>query len=161
VTTRKSLRCQRGIGEPSNVWRVASSVQAIGTYEAEVEEEGAKCGQPEAECVESREGHVPGSDHNGDQVIGESEHKRHGHKEDHRGAMHGEHLIEEVWRDEMITRGDKLNSHDGGFDATDHEEYKRKNDVHDAQPLVVNGGNPIVKPVHQGAVSWVGFWQFD
>ena len=155
VPARKCLRSQRRVGEPSHVGSVSRAVKAIGPHQAEIEEKASKCGHPEAERIQARERHVARADHQREQIIGEAEHDGHGNEENHRGPMHGEHPVEDLGRDEMVVRDDELNPHDRGFDSADHEKHQGIKNVHDAQPLVIDGSDPPVKPVHQGrGATW-------
>ena len=60
--------------------------------------------------------------------------------------MHGEQPVEDLGRNKIVVRTNKLNANDGRFHSGDHQKHQRINDVQNAQSLVVNGGNPIVEP---------------
>ena len=116
---REGLRGERSIGEPSDVGSITCSVEAAAAEEAEVEEDAAERGQPEAEGIQPRKRHVSGADHQRHEIVRESKHKRHGDEEDHRRAVHREHAVEELRRNEVVVRRDELDSHDGRLEAAD------------------------------------------
>ena len=66
VAGRKNAGGERSVGEPADVGRAAGAVEAVGAEIAEVEQEAAERGDPEAEGVQTREGHVAGADHQRD-----------------------------------------------------------------------------------------------
>ena len=104
-----------------------------------MEEQSAERREPEAECIQARERHVPGPDHQRHEVVRESEHHRHGDEEDHRRAVHGEQPIEGLWRDEVVERPDELDAHQARFDPGDYQEEQRIDDVEGADALVIGG----------------------
>src|SRR5271155_4070505 len=61
--------------------------------------------------------------------------------------MHGEHAIENLWRDEMILRNDELNAQDRRFDAADYEEEKRVENVKNAELFVIYGDDPFMQAI--------------
>ena len=149
VSRRKCLRGQRRVGKPSDVRRAARAVESVAAHKTEVEEQPAERGHPEAEGIQARECHVARADHQRHQVVRESEHQRHGHEENHGRAVHGEHAVEDLGRDEIVVRTDELNPHDRRLNSADHEKDQRIEDVQDAQPLVIDGGHPFVKLLHE------------
>ena len=147
VPGRKGLRRQRGVREPAHVRSGSHSVQAEPAHEAEVEEQPAERRHPEAEGVQPRERHVPRSDHERDQIVREAEHERHHHEEDHRGAVHREHLVEDLRRHEGAVRPGELDPHHRGFDSADGEERQRVADVEEPYPFVVDRREPTLERV--------------
>ncbi len=67
---------------------------------------------PEAERIQPRKRHVARADHQRHEVIRESEKDRHRHEENHRGAVHREHAVENLRRNECAVRLHQLNAHD-------------------------------------------------
>ena len=61
--------------------------------------------------------------------------------------MHREEAVEDLRRDEVIVRTEKLDAHDGGFDPTDYEKQQSVGYIKDAQPLVIDSCNPFVERV--------------
>ncbi len=49
----------------------------------------------------------------------------------------------------MVVRNRELDPHDGGFDSADHQEHQGINDVQDAEPLVIDGRDPLMHAVEQ------------
>ena len=146
VPGRECARSKRRIGKPADVRRVAGAVQPIAADEAEIEQQASERGHPETEGVQPRKGHIARANHQRNQIGAEAKEDGHGHEENHGGAVHREHAVENFRRNKMIVRNDELDPHDGRFDAADHEEDQRVDDVENAQLLVVHGDNPIVEP---------------
>ena len=136
---------QRCVGEPSDRGGRPGAVQS-GTQEvAAVEQQPAEEGQPEAERVEAREGHVARPDHERHQVVGRPEHEGHPHEEHHGGAVHGEQPVEGIGPDQGVAGHGELPAHHRSLEAGDHEEDEGHADVHDPDPLVVDGEDPLVE----------------
>ena len=150
------LRGEWRVGKPSDIGSVSGAVQAIGSEETKIEKDASECRQPKAEGIETREGHIPRTDHQWDEVVRKSKQHGHDHEENHGGAMHGEHSIEYFGRYEIVMWTDELDAHDGRFDAADHEKHQGIKYVQDAQPLMVDGGYPLMKPGDKGKGSRVG-----
>src|SRR5580658_8372296 len=70
--------------------------------------------------------------------------------------MHREHSVEHLRRDEIVMRTYELDTHDRRFHSSADEKYQRVKDVQDAQSLVIDGGHPLVKPVHERARRRLG-----
>ena len=117
----------------------------VGEFEepAAVEHHGAGDERPEREGVQAGERHVAGADLQRDQEVEERGRERHDPEEDHRGAVHGEQLVVHARRDEVVVRTGQLRADGQGLDATDEEEEHREGTVHDAELLVVDGGQPV------------------
>ena len=90
VTGGEDARRKWRVGEPAYVGGGSRSVESAAGKVAEVEQQAAEGGDPEAEGVEAREGHVAGANHEGDKVIAEAEENGHADEKHHRGAVHGE-----------------------------------------------------------------------
>ena len=149
VPGRECLRRQRRVGKPSHVRSIARPVQAIRSHQAEIKKKASECRQPETKSIQTRERHVARANHQRDQIIRKSEQNGHGHEENHRGPMHGEHAVEHLRRDEIVVRADELDAHDRRFDPADHEKEQSINDVHNAKPLVIDGRHPLVKRIDE------------
>ena len=63
--------------------------------------------------------------------------------------MHGEHSVEDLWRNKVVMWTDKLDADDGRFDPADQEKHQGINDVQNAQPLVIDGRHPFVQRIHE------------
>ena len=151
VSDGECLRGQRSISEPSDVGRTSRAVQSVAAEEAEIQEQSAQRGHPEAEGIQPRECHVARADHQRHQIVRKPEHQRHGDEEDHRRAVHGEHAIEDLRRNEIVVRPDELHAHDGRFDAAECEKDQRVQNVEDAEALVIHGGHPLVQAERERA----------
>ena len=147
VAGREDLCGERSVGEPADVGRGARGVEAAAADVAEVEQQAGEGGDPEAEGVEAREGHVARADHQRDKIVAEAEEDGHAHEEDHGGAVHGEELVEDLRRDEVIVGHGELNAHQDRFEAGDDQKDERVDDVHQADLFVVDGGQPLVDDV--------------
>ena len=66
--------------------------------------------------------------------------------------MHREHAVEELRRDEIVKRPDQLDPHDRSFNAADDQESQGEQDVQDAEPFMIDRGQPSVNPAHVEAV---------
>ena len=144
---REELGCERRIGKPAHIRRRARAIQAIAANEAEVKQQPAEGGDPEAEGVEAGKGHVARADHQRDKVVAKAEENRHAHEEDHGGAVHGEHAIEDLGRDEVIVGHGQLDAHHGGFQPGDEQEDQRVADIQHPDAFVVYRGEPFIHRV--------------
>ena len=61
--------------------------------------------------------------------------------------MHREELVEDVGRHQVAVRPRELQAHDQRLEATDAEEDERRDEVEDADALVVDRGDPRVRAV--------------
>ena len=95
-----------------------------------------------AQGVEPGEGDVAGADHQGQQVVGEPGRHRHDHQEDHGGAVHGEDLVVHVGAEEGALGRPQLPAQQHGLEAAEQEEQPGGEGVHQADLLVVDGGDP-------------------
>ncbi len=149
VAGRKRLGGERRIGQPADIGRAAHAVKAEAADETEIEEQPAEGRHPEAECIEPREGHVARADHQRNQIIGDAEQNRHAHQKHHGGAVHGEQLVVEFRREEVVVRDGKLNADGHRLGSGDEKEEERINDVENAQLLVIDGDHPAMQPLEQ------------
>ncbi len=61
--------------------------------------------------------------------------------------MHGEQAIEDLRRDEGVVGDGELNADEQSFNARDDQEDERVGDVHQADLLVIDRGDPILQDV--------------
>ena len=104
------MRCEWRVGEPANVGRGSGAVESIAADEAEVQNDAAQRTHPEAEGVQPGKGHIPRADHQRHKIVGESKQQRHADQENHSRAVHGEELIEQLRRNEVVVRDDELDA---------------------------------------------------
>jgi hypothetical protein len=107
-----------------------------------LEEEATTEEAPEAEGVDAGEGDVARPDLQGHQEVGERGTDRHHHQEHHRGAVHGEHLVVELGREQRATRRPQLGPDEQRLGPADDEEEHGGGAVHDADLLVIDGEQP-------------------
>src|SRR5258708_4331558 len=92
---REGSRAQGSIRPPAHVRCASGAVQAASSDKTEIEKKSSQKREPKAESIQARKGHVPGPNHQWDQVVRKSKQDWHRHKENHRGPMHGEHAVED------------------------------------------------------------------
>ena len=156
VAGREDLRGERRIGKPADIRRRSRRIEAAAAKIAEVEQQAAKGRDPEAEGIEPRKGHVARADHQRDKIVAKAEQNRHADKEHHRRAVHGEQLVEDLRRDEVIVGHGQLNAHQQRFDACDDQERQRIGDVHQPDLLVIDGRHPLVDHIRGGLAALGG-----
>ncbi len=149
IARGEGLAGQRGIGEPADRRRRARAIEPLAADEAEVEQEAAEEEDPEPEGIEPRERQVAGADHQRHEVVPEPEHDGDPDEEHHAGAVHGEEPVERLRRDDVQAGPRELQPHQARLDPRDHEEEEAGADVHHAEPLVVDGGDPAVQPLER------------
>ena len=110
VPARECALGKRRISPPGDIGRAAGSLQAHAADEAVVQHQAAQRGHPEAEGIHPGKGHIPGADHQGNQVIGKSDDQRHAHEKDHGGAVHGEDAVEDLRGEKVVVRHGQLNA---------------------------------------------------
>jgi hypothetical protein len=93
---RKRSRRQRRVCPPAHVRRVAGAIKSVPTQETEIKENASQGCEPETERIQAGKGHVARADHYWDEIVGKTKQDRHGHEENHGGAMHGKHAIENL-----------------------------------------------------------------
>ena len=107
-----------------------------------VEDEAAGEVQPVGERVQLREGHVPRADLERHDVVGEACPQRHDDEEHHRRAVHREHLVVRLRGQQRVVGRRELRAHEQRLDASDHHEGERRDQVQDADALVIGGRHP-------------------
>jgi hypothetical protein len=107
---------------------------------------GTGRGQPETRRVQRRESDIAHAKLQRHNEIHQADHQRHGGKENHDGAMRRKDLIEMLWR--QIARGVKgdrlLRAHHERIDKAAQQHQQREQQVHDADSLVTDAGDPFV-----------------
>ncbi|CKS75091.1 Uncharacterised protein [Mycobacterium tuberculosis] len=138
---------QRRVGGPPEVRGPARS------DEAGCPDGGAKYEQPERKGVQPGEGHVGCADLQRQHQVGETKHNRRGIEQQHDRAVHGEQLVELLIRQELQTGCGQLGPHQQRQQATDEEKAYARDAVHDADHLVIGGGDQLVDqaPLGTGA----------
>jgi hypothetical protein len=111
--------------------------------QAGVEDDPAEQQQPEGQRVEPRKGHVPGADHQRDEVVAEPGHHRHDEQEDHRRPVNREQLVVVLRGDQRVVRNAELEPHQQCLDAPQDEEHERRDHVHDPDLLVIGRRHPV------------------
>ena len=133
---------ERSVCKPSDIGSAAGTIKATAAQEAEVEQQAAKCRNPEAEGIEAREGHIARAQQQRPKVITEA--GEHGQRieEDHRHAVHGEELAVLLGSEQSLVGAGELRADEQSFDAADQQKEKRGENVALADFLVVDGGEP-------------------
>ena len=137
---RVSGLTQRRVGEPSHRRRAACQ-------ETEVQQDPAKRNEPEAESIEARESHVARADLERHDVVGQPEEHRHGDEKNHRRAMHREDHVIGVRMQQGVVRNGQLQPNEQRFDPADDEENQPRHHVENADPLVIDRGEPRHLPM--------------
>jgi hypothetical protein len=111
---------------------------------AEVQEDAGRDECPQTERVEPGEGDVAGADLQRHEVVAEG--GRHGHheEEDHRGGVHGEHLVVRLRAQHVSVRPSELQADQQRLDPAHHEKDQGDGAVHDADLLVIDGEDPVL-----------------
>ncbi len=148
---------ERHISAPAKAWSSSDErpIQAVTAEKTEIQEETAQRRHPEAERIEPGKRHIASADHERHQVVRESENQRHGNEKDHRRSMHGEHAVENLGRNKVVVRPDKLQAHDSGFDPAQDKKDRPVQNVEDPKSLVIHRRNPLV----QAQGKWAN-WNF-
>ena len=142
---REGLRRERRVAEPAGIGGRPHEP-------TRVEEEAAEKEDPIGERVEPGEGDVPRPDHQGDEVVEECGRQRHHRQEHHAGAVHGEELVVALGAEKLAFGPGQLEPDQQGLDPRDQEERERGHAVEDADPLVVDRGEPGDEPA--GLRGW-------
>ncbi len=135
---------QRGVGGPAEVGGAARGDEPGRAHR------GAEQEQPEREGVQPRERHVGRADLQRQHQVGEAEHDRGRVEQQHDRAVHGEQLVELLVRQELQTGRGQLGAHQQRHQAADEEEDHAGDAVHDADHLVIGGGDQLVDQVPFG-----------
>ena len=149
VAGRECFGGERRVGQPAHVGRVAHAVKTETAEEAVVEQQAAKGGEPEAERVQARKGHIARADHQRNQVIAHPEQNRHAHQEHHGGAVHGEQFVVDFRREKVIVRDSKLNADGHRLGSGHQQEKERVHNVQDAKLLVIDRHHPAMQPLQK------------
>ena len=135
-------RAEERLGE-RHVRRPAGAGCSAAREPAQVEHDAAEQVHPVRERVQARERDVAGTDHQRHEEVPEAGEDRHDHEEDHRRPVHRQDLVVRVLREHGFVRRRELRAHQHGEQAADDEEDERGRDVHDPDPLVVDGDEPL------------------
>ena len=129
------------------IWRVPAPAarRKLADDERRHHQPGRPAGQPQADRVEQREGDVPAADLEGHDIINEADEEWHRHEEDHDAPMRAEQLGEMVGRKEagIAHRRRLLHPHQYRLDQRPAEHHEGQHDVHDADFLVIEAGEPF------------------
>src|SRR5262249_25970591 len=120
---------------------------------AKMQKNSAKRLAPITKSVQARKRHVTRADLQRQDVIYKPKQQRHGNEENHRGAVHGEKLVEGVGGKEMIVRHGQLQTEQKRFDSADDEKEKAGQHVEHADALVIHSRKPGELIV--SALGWV------
>jgi len=111
------------------------------------QQQGGGRHQPEAEVVHPREGHVGGSDHQGNLPVRETHEGRHDRAEHHHQTVHGGELVEELGIDVLKTRLKELGPDRERHDTTREQHDEAEPQVQRPDVLVVGGEQPATPSV--------------
>jgi hypothetical protein len=103
--------------------------------------------QPERQRVDAREGHVQRADLQRHHVVPEADQHRKDEQEDHERAVQREQLVVAVGGHQLPSGRRQLGAHQQREDAGHEEEREGVEQIQDADPLVVGGGQPLHQPV--------------
>ena len=98
--------------------------------------------EPIRQRVEPREGHVARAHLQRHEVVREARPQRHDHEEDHRGAVHREHLVVDLWGQQRVVGLGELGAHQQRLDSPERHERERRDQVEHADPLVIGRAHP-------------------
>ena len=105
---------------------------------------------PEAEVVEERECDVARADLQRHDVVHQARDQRHGHEEDHDHAVRGEDLVVVMGVEIALRAAERhglLQSHHDGVGEAPQQHDEPEHHVHDADPLVVDAGEPLAPQI--------------
>src|SRR5215472_1056987 len=145
MTEGKRSRSQRSVGPPPDVRCISCPVQSISTKEAEVEQKPAERREPETKGIQAWKRHVSRANHQRDQIVCKAEQDGHHDEENHRCSMHGEHAVEDLWRNKIVVRAYQLDTDNGRFKPGDYEKEQGVQDVQNPQALVIDRGHPLMQ----------------
>ena len=135
-----------GVGDPPEVGRRSRRQKAQHHQRPTAEV------QPVRQSVQPREGHVRGTDLQRDDVVGEpTEGDRPDEQVDHQAAVHREHLVVGVLRQQSAVRVRQLRPDEHRHRARQEEEDDGGDRVVLADHLVVGRGDPLHEPRGAGA----------
>ena len=98
--------------------------------------------EPIRQRVEPREGHVARAHLQRHEVVREARPQRHDHEEDHRGAVHREHLVVDLRGQQRVVGLGELGAHQQRLDSPERHERERRDQVQHADPLVIGRAHP-------------------
>ena len=110
--------------------------------------------QPERQRVQARERHVGGADHERDHVVPEPGERRDHEQEDHQRRVVRDQGVERLRVEVLVARLRELRAEEHREEAADAEEDDRRDEVLDADHLVVGVDAEVVAP-GAGAVAGV------
>jgi len=131
-----------GVDGVRRVARPAAPGRASLREEREQQDDAPEEEEPVGERVQAREGHVPGADHQRDEVVGEAGEDRDDDEEDHRRPVDREELVVGVVLDEVLVRLGELCPDQQRHDPAGDEEEPSGREVEDPDPLVVDRDEP-------------------
>ena len=127
----------------------------LADHQRQVDQQRAGGRQPEADRVEGRERHVAHAELQRHDEVHQPDDKWHGPEEDHHRAVGGEDLVIVLRRQEaprMEAQRLLRANHDRVDEAADQHQQAEKA-VHDADPLVVDAGDPLPPQVGDPALD--------
>ena len=138
--TQGILDADRWIGPPAGIGRTSR-------HEKAGDQQGAKDRhQPERHRIETREGHIGGADHGGDQQVVEPVQHRKDEQEQHDRSVHRVDAVVHGAIHQIGRRRDQLTTNDHGQQATDQEEEKGRDNVLDTNHLGIGVEAEITAP---------------
>ena len=145
IPARKRFARKRRVREPPHIGCRTRTVEPHAREIAHIEHESPEEEHPEPPGVEPGKGHIPGTDHERDQVVPETRHDGHPHQEDHGGAVHGEEPVEFLGFEQVVGGLGQLGAHHDRLDAADHEKEQARRDIENAQLFMIDRGDPCVQ----------------
>ena len=112
-----------------------------------MQEDATKGNEPETESVQARERHVARADLERHDIVGQAEEHRHRDEKDHRRAMHGEDHVISVRMQKGVVRHSQLQPNEQRFDPAEDEKRQPRHHVENADPLVIDRGEPRHLPM--------------
>jgi hypothetical protein len=134
---------ERRVGEPAGLCELADA-------ERYIYEENGRRRQPEADGVHGRERDIAGTELQRHCKVHQSNHKWHGDEEDHDRAVRRENLIEMLGRQVTLCSADcdcLLRAHHDCVREAAQQHDQCQDDIHDADALMIDGGNPLAPEV--------------
>ena len=147
VGTRRNAR-QRRVGQPAGARELADE-------QRHHHQHGSGRGHPEAEVVEERKRHVARADLQRNDEVHDAGDQRHRYEENHDHAVRGKHLVIVFRRQKAVVGPERhrlLRAHHDGIGKAAQQHHQTKDDVHDADFLVVDAGEPFVPQIAPQAV---------
>ena len=148
-TRREFLLAERREGQPARPRELADE-------QADVDQQRARRGQPEADIVHRREGDVANAELQRHDEVHQADDERHRHEEDHDRAVRGEDLVVMLGRQIALRRTDRhrlLRAHHDRVGEAADQHQQRQHDVHDADLLVIGGRDVLVPEVGPPALA--------